>query len=553
MNPDMQNPSMPPELADKLKKLEDALAEERACRAELEAQLELLKEKNTGLEKKLGDEKRLFDSVLDGIPMLVFVKDDQNNIVYVNKPAADSRGKRKDELEGKSTYDLYPDDAAHYYEDDLEVIKSGLPKTGIVEQIVTANEEKRWVRTSKFPWYDESGKIRGVLVTATDITEIVRQQDQREGLMASVAKALELSEERYYLAVRGSNDGIWDWNLKTNEVFYSPRYKELLGYRDDEFPNVFESFKSHVHPADLPVVLEKVDAHLKEQIPYEAEFRMKHKDGRWSWFSARGQAIWDKDGKPYRMAGSQRDITDRKQAEQNVNEFFSTVSHELRTPLSAVKGSLRLIESGLAGQISSEAKELLDIALSSCERLIRLVNDILDLRKIEAGKIDLHMSEVNASELIDEVFHGLASYADSHHVKISKSCPGDLYFEADHDRIVQVLTNLLGNAIKFSGQNAEVDLKVERLDSAFLRFNVQDSGPGIPAEQQHLLFMKFKQLDASDTRRQEGTGLGLAICKAIVLQHHGNIGVESTAGKGARFWFELPLGKVRNSAYDTGA
>ena len=514
--------------------------------AALKAELETEREARKAAEAALVEERRRFHSVLDGIPILLWVKDDKNNIVYINRPAAEGRGLTREEMEGRSTYEFYPDDAVRYFEDDLEVIRSEQPKVGIVEQVLSSSGEKRWVSTSKIPWRDAQGKVTGVLVTASDITDLVRQQDQRESLMTSVAKALELSEERYYLAIRGSNDGVWDWNLRSNEVFYSPRYKELLGYRGDEFPNVFSSFHDNLHPEDLPRVMESVNAHLEEKVPYEAEFRMRHKNGEWCWFSARGQAIWDKDGKPYRMSGSQRDITDRKQAEQNVNEFFSTVSHELRTPLSAVKGSLRLIEGGLAGHISDEAKELLDIALSSCERLIRLVNDILDLRKIEAGKLDLQFREVKAAELTEEVLQGLASYADNHGVKLDNKCAPSVVLEADHDRMVQVITNLIGNAIKFSGRGSAVTVHADMIDERHARFSVEDNGPGIPIDQQHLLFMKFKQLDASDTRRQDGTGLGLAICKAIVSQHHGRIGVESTPGKGSNFWFELPIKAIRD-------
>lgn len=519
-------------------------AEKPAVRDEeiesLRAELKNERALRAAAEQKLLDERKRFDDILDALPSLIYIKDDKNNIVFVNQTAADSRGLGRAEMEGKSCYEIFPDDGAKYFEDDLEVLQTGIPKTGIIEQLLSRTGEKRWVCTSKLPWLDRMQGNAGVLVVAFDITDLVRQQDQRESLMAAVAKALELSEERYYLAIRGSNDGVWDWNLRTNEVFYSPRYKESLGYRDDEFPNIFDSFKNNIHPDDSATVMERVRAHLEDKVPYEAEFRMRHKNGEWNWFSARGQAIWDKDGVPYRMAGSQRDITDRKQVEQNVNEFFSTVSHELRTPLSAVKGSLRLIEGGLAGQISNEARELLDIALSSCERLIRLVNDILDLRKIEAGKLELQINKEEACELIDKVISELAPYADSHGVALSKSCSSGLKLEVDHDRVVQVLTNLVGNAIKFSGRGAQVMVRVEQGVDA-LRFSVIDSGPGIPEDQQHLLFMKFKQLDASDSRRQDGTGLGLAICKAITMQHHGKIGVKSRQGEGCEFWFELPI------------
>lgn len=521
------------EISSELESLKEELAAERALRIKA--------------EETLAADRLNFYSVLDGLPIMVFVKDSTNNIIYVNEPAAHARGMKREELEGRSTYDVYPDEGASYFADDLEVMTTGKPKLGIIEQTLSSSGEKLWVNTSKFPWRDKDGKIIGVLVTAFDITDLVKKQDQKDSLMSAVAKALELSEERYYLAVRGSNDGVWDWNLLTQEIYYSPRYKELLGYRDDEFPNTYDSFTAHVHPGDMPRISEAVRAHLEEKVPLEIEFRMRCKNGEWSWFSVRGQAIWDKEGKPYRVAGSQRDITDRKQAEQNVNEFFSTVSHELRTPLSAVKGSLRLIEGGLAGKISNEARELLDIALSSCERLIRLVNDILDLRKIEAGKIDLNLDDVNATELVQEVLQGLSSYAENHGVTLESDLPERLDLEADHDRVVQVMTNLVGNAIKFSGSGSTIKVQVKQFPgSNSARFWVEDNGPGIPKNKQHLLFMKFKQLDASDTRRQDGTGLGLAICKAIVGQHHGKIGVESEEGEGAIFWFELPLHATRD-------
>lgn len=512
----------------------------------LKSQVDFLQKENAELRESVIEEKRKFEQILDGLPAFIWIKDDRNNIVYLNQAAASTRGLTREQMEGRSTYEFYPDTASKYFKDDLEVISSGKRVTGIVEQVPVANGEKRWVQTSKHPWLDKNGKAIGVLVAASDISEMVRLQDQRDHLMAEVVKQLESSEERYYLAIRGSNDGVWDWNLLSDEVFYSPRYKELIGYRDDEFPNKFSSFAEHVHPDDLPEVMKSVRMHLEEKLPYEVEFRMRNKAGAWSWFSARGQAIWDDDGKPYRMAGSQRDITDRKQAEQNVNEFFSTVSHELRTPLSAVKGSLRLIEGGLAGKISKEARELLDIALSSCERLIRLVNDILDLRKIEAGKVELRFRKVNSVELIDDVLQQLSSYADAHGIVLSHENQKPIILDADRDRLVQVLTNLVGNSIKFSRKGCRVAVSARQSSAGTAVFSVEDNGPGIPKSQQHLLFMKFKQLDASDSRKQEGTGLGLAICKAIVRQHQGKIGIESDEGKGAKFWFELPLktGKV---------
>lgn len=516
--------------------------------SELTAELESLKAELASersaliaAEKQIAAERSRLRAIINAFPSHIFLKDCKNNILFLNQSGAEALGLAIEEVEGHSAYELYPESASRFYKDDLEVIKSGTPKTGIIEQIESRTAENRWVSTSKFPWRDADGEIRGVAVVAHDITEIVRQGDDREGLMAQVAEALRSSEERYYLAIRGSKDGFWDWNILTGDVFLSPRYKEMLGYRDDELSSSIEIMGNHIHPEDLPRVWENAHRHLYERHPYYCEFRMRTRDGNWKWFSSNAQAIWDREGRPYRMAGCIRDITERKRTEQNLNEFFSTVSHELRTPLAAVKGSLRLIEAGLAGQITNDTRELLDIALASCERLIRLVNDILDLRKIETGKMELHLDQIDAADLVAEVVSHLGSYAGSHGVDLSVSSSEEIAFEADRDRVVQVLTNLIGNAVKFSGDSCAVTVNVEKLEDRYVRFSVVDNGPGIPLDQQQLLFQKFKQLDSSDSRRQDGTGLGLAICKAIVGQHHGRIGVESAAGEGATFWFDLPL------------
>lgn len=240
-----------------------------------------------------------------------------------------------------------------------------------------------------------------------------------------------------------------------------------------------------------------------------------------------------------------RDISERRESEKRVAEFYSIVSHELRTPLTSIRGSLGLISGGLAGEIPPEAMELLCIAGESCDRLIRLINDILDLKKLESGKFQFRLERLRPKDLIDVCLNQIHALAGSRSVELTSEITSSLQILSDRDRVLQVLTNLISNAIKFSPADTVVLVSVCESPKSpdLVRFQVSDHGPGIKDEHLGLLFGKFQQIDSSDTRPQEGTGLGLAICKSIVEQLEGSIGVQSAVGTGSSFWFDLPAYK----------
>lgn len=251
--------------------------------------------------------------------------------------------------------------------------------------------------------------------------------------------------------------------------------------------------------------------------------------------------VLDEQGKVVMLIPEGRDISESKEAERRVRDFYSTVSHELRTPLTSIRGSLGLIEGGLAGEVPPKAARLINIARSESDRLIRLINDILDLRKIEAGKLELKKATVDVQTLVEKSMDGMRGMAADAGIALKSETLTNGPTECDEDRILQVLSNLISNAIKFSPPGSEVLLSVEPGVGHSFRFNIVDKGPGIPADQMHKLFGKFQQLDQGDTRKiQKGTGLGLAITKSIVELHGGSIGVESKVGDGTTFWFELP-------------
>ena len=234
------------------------------------------------------------------------------------------------------------------------------------------------------------------------------------------------------------------------------------------------------------------------------------------------------------------DITREKELDQTKSEFISIASHELRTPMTSIKGSLDLLLGGFAGDVNEETKELLVIAQSGCERLIRLINDILDLSKIEAGRMQLRLQPMSLLDAVERSVRTIKSYADSFRVKLAIECAETLPdVLGDRDRLDQVVTNLLGNAVKFSPAEGTVTVKLTR-QADVLECRVIDTGPGIPADQVQRIFDKFQQV-AGQSRKKGGTGLGLTIARALVQEHGGRIWVESEVGRGSQFVFTVPL------------
>ena len=256
------------------------------------------------------------------------------------------------------------------------------------------------------------------------------------------------------------------------------------------------------------------------------------------------------------FTGIMTDLTELKKVDKLKSEFVSTVSHELRTPLTSIKGALGLLRSTSADALPAHAGKMLDIAYNNCDRLSLLINDILDMEKIKAGKLTYDFASFDVVPFLDEVAEANRSFAKQHGVSFRLKSPNEPVMTfADRNRLEQVVTNLLSNAVKYAPEGGEVILSVEvDKDEGRLRIAVQDFGNGIPKDFRDKVFSKFAQADASDSRAKGGTGLGLAISREIIKAHRGTLDFETETGVGSTFFILmdiLPEYKIQSIGLDT--
>ena len=347
-------------------------------------------------------------------------------------------------------------------------------------------------------------------------------------------KALKESEEKYHLIFDSAPLGLVHYDNTGVITEFNERFINIIGEDKHNLANF--SLLNDTHDPNLrQAILNTLRGKFGQ---YEGKSNAlggdKDKDIR---LYCRG--IQSEDGEILGGVSIMEDITEDKRVERLKSEFVSTVSHELRTPLTAIRGAVGLLNEGVVGELPNEARKLTEISEVNTNRLLMLIDDILDISKIEMGELsyDFHLMDVR--RFLEEVVRVIETYARQHDVKlVLKRYCNDVFINADHDRMMQVMYNLLSNAIKFSPQNGKVTISMECIDEG-VKISIADSGPGIPKEFQGVLFDRFTQYDSSDSRRTGGTGLGLNITKALIEKHHGKIDFE-TGKDGTTFYIILP-------------
>ena len=331
---------------------------------------------------------------------------------------------------------------------------------------------------------------------------------------------------------------------------YNPSMARLFGYEGDELlsRNIRDLFEDAPSADELGYFLDRLVANPKGRASHVREFGGCRKDGSHFPVDVASSAVKLAGGR--RFLAVIRDATERKQIERMKSEFVSTVSHELRTPLTSIAGSLGLLGGGAAGEIPERAQRLIKIAHSNSERLVRLINDILDIEKIESGKMSFNLKRVELRPVIDQATAAIAGFAGEYGIELAvQPVPAEAMVIADEDRLIQVLTNLMSNAIKFSPWEEKVEISATTSDGRH-RITVADRGPGIDDEFRNRIFGKFAQADSSDSRQKGGTGLGLSISREIVRAFGGSIEFEDREGGGTLFHVDLPVAGPTQQAAD---
>jgi PAS domain S-box-containing protein len=361
-----------------------------------------------------------------------------------------------------------------------------------------------------------------------DITERKRIED-----------ALRHSEEKFRQLAENIQAVFWMTDIQNQQVLYvSNAYQTIWQKNCEDLYRDYSNWLDAIHPEDR----QRVEIELIEQMKagqYDKKYRIIRPDGSIRWIRDRAFPIKNEFGEVVRIAGIAEDITELEQINSIKSEFIGIVSHELRTPLTAIRAALGLLQTGIYDKKPDKFKRMIEIAAIDSDRLVRLVNDILDLERLESDRAVLEKTICNAADLIQQAVAGLQAIANQQNITFNIH-PTNAQVWAAPDAIVQTLTNLLGNAIKFSPVDSTITLSVQQQTDRVL-FQITDRGRGIPADKLEAIFGRFQQVDASDSRTKGGTGLGLAICRSIIDRHGGQIWAESTLGVGSTFFFTLPL------------
>ncbi|MGH9432839.1 MAG: PAS domain S-box protein, partial [Terriglobia bacterium] len=386
--------------------------------------------------------------------------------------------------------------------------------------------------------FSEDGKLRGFSHITRDVTERHKTQEALDNLRLQTEMIL-----------NAAGEGICGLDAGGRCAFFNPAAERMTGWKAEELigrkTHIMNMMVPHTGAdgSSYPIEECRIQKALAEGVASRVDDEMfQRKDGTLFPVEYVSTPIRNQQGEIHGAVVSFQDITERRAMEQMKDEFVSVVGHELRTPLTSIRGALGLLAAGLLAGNPEKSQQMLEIAVKSTDRLARMVNDILDLERMQSGQALMARTECDAGQLLTHAAEAMRMMAENNGIRLDLSAPSIAVW-ADPDRVIQVVTNLLSNAIKFSPPGAAVALSA-RLEGNQVMVSVQDQGRGIPADKLETIFERFRQVDATDLREKGGTGLGLAICRTIIQQHGGRIWVESAMGEGSTFYFTLPVGRT---------
>ena len=533
-----------------------SIARDVTDRKRSEQQLLAAKESAEDAIRALQESEERFRGAFNGASIGMALVSPERRFLQVNRALCDILGYTENELLAKTFQDLiHPDDL----DTDLDLVRQLL-----AGEITTYQIEKRylckdgrvaWVRLTVSLVHDALGDPLYFVSQMQDITPY-----------KAAGAALREAEARYRTLVEQIPAAVYvDPASAPGAPFYvSPRVESLLGYTPDDWLANADLWVERLHPDDRDRVEAEVARVRKTGEATALEYRCLARDGRIVWVLDQMWLVRDEEGIPKYWQGFMVDVTDQKRAEEELraakeaaeeanrlkSAFLRMATHELRTPLTVVSGYVELLAASLTDRLTADERELIDITQAGTKTLTVLVNDLLDLARIEAGRLELAICPVDVGDVIERVHRMVSGQAAAQGIDLKIAVAPDLpRVAADPDRLFQVLLNLVGNAIKFT-ERGHIQSTVRSVDDG-VEISVADTGIGIAPEVQTSIFDEFRQADASTTRKFGGTGLGLAIAKRLVEMQGGALTVESTVGVGSTFTLYLPAAAQISTAKTT--
>jgi two-component system, sensor histidine kinase and response regulator len=498
----------------------------------------------------LKNSEMFYQTLVESLPQNILRKDTKGRFVFANQKFCASLGRSLNEVLGKTDSDFFPPHLAEkYHRDDLRVMSTREP-VDTIEANQTPQGDRIFVHVIKTPLYDASGNVVGIQGIFWDVTERKKTEE-----------ALAYERDLLRALLENIPDRIYFKDVKSRFLRVSSSMAKRLGL--NEASEVVGKSDFDFYPKALAdeFYADEQRIILTGQPLINKLERIVDRDGKETWASVTKVPLHNRSGNVTGIIGISRDVSKLKEAETALehardaaletarikSEFLANMSHEIRTPMNAITGMTDLL---LDTTLDEEQREFVDTIRGSTDTLLGIINDILDFSKIEAGKLTVETLDFDLRDVIEDTAEMLAQRAQAKRVELVYAIDDDVptHLRGDPRRIGQVLSNLVSNAVKFT-ERGEVVVRVARVreseNEVHVRVSVTDTGIGIPPKTLPLIFKAFTQADGSTTRKYGGTGLGLAISKQLVDMMKGKIGVESTAGKGSTFWFELPFEKQK--------